>query len=108
MSAWRQRRVLAVLVLAVLASCASVDFEPDSEHSGRFTSRAFALTFLGKDYPAEPLRLARGNAADSALPEMVVKREFIVPYLWRLDFLLDFLSLRYAVVSGTWGETTPR
>jgi hypothetical protein len=108
MSASRQRRRLAVLVLSVLASCASVDFEPDSEHSGRFTSRAFTLTFLGKDYPAEALRLARGNAADSALPEMVVQREIVIPYLWRLDFLLDFLCLRYAEVSGTWGETAPR
>lgn len=98
------RSRLAILLLWSLASCASVDFEPESETSGSFSSSAVAFTFLGKDYPAEALRLARGNAADSTLPDMVVRKEWVFPYLWRLDFLLDIVSVRYARVSGTWGK----
>ena len=69
-----------------------------------FSSSAVAFTFLGKDYPAEALRLARANAADSTLPDMIVRKEWVFPYLWRLDFLLDIISVRYARVTGTWGK----
>jgi hypothetical protein len=99
------RRRFAALCLSIcLASCASVDFEPDSGTSGEFTSSALAFTLLGKDYPSEALRLARGNASDSTLPNLIVRREWVFPYLWRLDFLLDIISIRYARVTGTWGK----
>ena len=85
------------------SSCASVAYEPDGETTGHFRSRALAFTLLGHDFPQSALMLARANASDSLLPNLVVRKEHVFPYLWKLDFLLDILCLRYASVSGTWG-----
>ncbi len=109
----RVPRALGALVLAACcsAACASVDFDPQTETSGEFSSRAFTFTLLGKDFPGEALRLARGNASDSGLPNLLVREERVFPYLWRLDWILDIVSFRWASVSGTWGdapESAPR
>jgi hypothetical protein len=85
------------------SACASLEFTPlDAEH-GTFRSSGVAVTFLGRDYPQAAILLARANAADSALPNLVVTEERIFPYFWRLDFLLDVLSVRWATVRGTYG-----
>jgi hypothetical protein len=79
------------------------DFDPETEDRGIFRSSALAFTFLGRDYPQSAILLARANAADSQLPNLVVQSEHVFPYFWRLDFLLDVISLRYATVSGSYG-----
>ena len=95
--------VTGVLLGFLASSCASLSFEPIDATRGEFTSTALAFTFLGSDYPQSAILLARANASDSGLPAMEVERERIFPYFWKMDFLLDILSLRYASVSGTYG-----
>lgn len=97
------RRWAAFLCLALSSGCASLDFEAADESTGTFTSRAMAFTFLGADIPQSAVLLARANASDSQLPNLVVTREVIFPYFWKLDFLLDLISVRWATVSGTYG-----
>jgi len=96
-------RLAATAWLLAGASCASVDFDPTGADTGHFRSSAMAFTFLGHDHPQSALLIARGNAADSQLPNLVVEEEIVFPYLWKLDFLLDLVSLRFAIVRGTWG-----
>jgi len=99
----RALRLAVPCLLAGLASCASVKLEPEGPTSGHFRSWAVSLTLLGRDMPQAALLLARGNAADTQLPNLVIEKQHVFPYLWRLDFLLDIFSIRYASVSGTWG-----
>ena len=101
-------RFLAVLGLLVCPACASLDFEPIDARTGRFRSTALAFTFLGNDLPQSALLIARANASDSQLPNLVVTHERVFPYFWRLDFLLDIISLRWASVSGTYGPADGR
>lgn len=96
-------RLLALCAPLVLAGCASLSVEPTDEGSGTFRSSAVSFTFLGRDFPQSALLLARANASDSQLPNLVVNEERVFPYFWRFDFLLDILSLRWASVSGTYG-----
>lgn len=96
-------RFVAVLGLLACPACASLDFEPTDAHTGTFRSSAVAFTFLGNDFPQSALLLARANASDSQLPNLVVTEERVFPYFWRLDFLLDIVCIRWASVSGTYG-----
>jgi hypothetical protein len=98
----------AAFLGALAAACASVDFEPTGETNGTFRSSALTLTVLGHDFPESALMLARQNASDSTLPNMVVDEEIVFPYLWRLDWLLDILCVRWATVSGTYGPAETR
>jgi hypothetical protein len=101
----RGRPALAFSIAALLAaaSCASVDFTRSSTTSGHFSSTGWALTVLSIDFPKEAQQIARENASDSGLPNMVIEDEIVLPHLWHFDWLLDILSLRYARISGTWG-----
>ncbi len=94
---------LAVGLIA-LSSCASLDMERTSANGGTFRSSALAFTFLSLDFPAPALSTARGNVADTGRPELVVENELVFPYFGRLDWILDILCVRYARVTGTWGE----
>lgn len=91
------------LSLVALNACASLDIEPIDAGSGTFRSTAVSFTFLGNDFPQGAILLARANASDTRLPNLVVTKERIFPYFWKLDFLLDVLCLRWASVSGTYG-----
>lgn len=98
------RALLSALVLSGwLASCASLHVEPTDSGSGTFRSSALSFTFLSRDFPQPALLLARANASDSQLPNLVVTEERVFPYFWKLDFLLDLISLRWAQVKGTYG-----
>jgi len=99
----RARLAIGVLLGFLGSSCASLDFEPTDAGRGTFKSRAVAFTFLGQDFPQSAILLARANASDSGLPAMEVESEFIFPYFWKLDFVLDVLSVRYASISGSYG-----
>lgn len=94
----------AVLAGLLCASCASVDFQRRTPTSGTFESSAWAFTILGFDFPSSALGIARGNASDSGLPNLVVLEQSVVPRLGPLDWLLDIIMVRHAHVSGTWGE----
>ncbi len=101
-------RFLALLGLLAAPACASLDFEPTDARTGSFRSTAVAFTLLGKDYPQSALLLARANASDSQLPNLVITEERVFPYFWKLDFLLDILSVRWASVRGTYGPADGR
>lgn len=97
------------LALAVsLASCASLTFERTTETSGTFTSTGLAFTIFAVDIPKGALQIARENASDANLANLVVEEVTVTPYLgtW-FDWLLDILSVRYARVKGTWGFAGP-
>lgn len=49
------------------------------------------------------MAMARENASDSNLPNLVVTDSSQVPYLGRFDWILDIISFRWARVEGTWG-----
>lgn len=101
--------VAALIAITVLsgAGCSSLNFEPQGEGYGTFTSSATAFTLVSYDLPAPALLVARGNAADSGQPNLLIEKEFVFPYLGRFDWILDILMIRYARVTGTWGTPTP-
>lgn len=106
--AGRARLVVLLLVAGTGASsCTGLSVDQESPTHGTFRSTATSFTFLSLDYPAPALSIALGNAADTTLPDLVVRSERVVPRLGYLDWLLEILSVRYAVVSGTWGEPPP-
>lgn len=96
--------LIGVLFAVLGSACASVNFKATSPTGGTFTSSALAFTFLSFDVPSPALQIARDNAADSQQPNLLVKRETVFPYLGRLDWILDILCIRYARVTGTWGN----
>jgi hypothetical protein len=96
-------RIVACVCAMLAASCASLSVDPADEGRGTFRSSAVAFTFLGRDFPQSAILLARANASDSRLANLVVTQERIFPYFWRLDFLLDVVSVRWASVQGTYG-----
>jgi hypothetical protein len=96
-------RSLALASLLLCSACATLKFEPTDARGGTFRSTALSFSFLGHDLPQSALLLARANASDSQLPNLVVTHEHVFPYFWKLDFLLDILSVRWATVSGTYG-----
>jgi hypothetical protein len=99
---WASTLLLLSCTLGTSA-CASLQVDPKNANAGTFRSTAVSFTFLGFDYPQSAILVARANAADSQLANLVVEEERIFPYFWRLDFLLDIVSFRWAKVSGTYG-----
>jgi len=90
-------------MFALATSCASVDFERDTESSGTFAATGWALTLFSVDLPKSAVNIARENVSDANLPNMVVQDVKVVPYLGRFDWLLDLISVRRAKLTGTWG-----
>jgi len=99
--------VAALLVVAGVGatSCASVNFTRDTETSGQFTSKAFAVTIASIDIPRSAINIARDNASDARLTNMQVKEVVTTPDLGWWDWLLDILGMRWVTVTGTWGFT---
>lgn len=93
---------IASLVLAT-CGCASLDLERDTQTSGTFRSSALSFTVLSYDLPERALDVAIANASDAERPNSVITSQAVFPNLGPLDWLLDILSVRYAVVEGTWG-----
>lgn len=98
--------VLGVLVLAT-SSCSSLDFDRDTQTSGTFRSSALSFTILSFDLPQRALYTAQENASDARRPNTIVTTQWVFPNLGPLDWLLDLISVRYAVVEGSWGSTVP-
>lgn len=98
------RLALAGAGLALLASgCSTVKFYRNTETSGTFRSSGLAFTLLSVDIPKTASDIARENVTDTRLPNIEITEVFVFPYLGPADWLLDFISVRYAVVRGTWG-----
>ncbi len=97
-------RALAAAALAcALQACTSLDIERDTQTSGTFRSRGWALTFLSWDLPQAALDTARENVADARLVKTEVTEIRVTPYLGWFDWLLDILGVRVATIKGTWG-----
>ena len=96
-------RMLGLLLVCVSPACASLHVDATSATTGKYTSSALAITIFAFDLPSPALEMARNNAADIGQPNLLVERETVFPYLGRLDWLLDIISIRFARVSGTWG-----
>jgi len=101
------RRAMESLLLAALclslSACAHLSFQRRTETSGTFTSNGVAFTIFSFDIPKGALMIARENASDANLANMVVQETTVFPYLGPFDFLLDIIGIRYARVTGTWG-----
>lgn len=93
----------AVLIAGALSACANLSFERDSETSGHFESTAVAATLVSFDLPKGALMIARENASDANLSNMVVTETTVFPYLGPFDWLLDIVGVRWARVRGTFG-----
>lgn len=102
-SSVRLRLPILVVGLLALSGCASVSFKRNTETSGTFRSSGLALTILSIDMPKAALDIARENASDANLGNMVVETVMVTPYLGPLDWILDLISIRYARIDGTWG-----
>ncbi len=99
------RRLLRTLILAplVLGSCASLKFDRDTQTSGTFESTGLAVTLVSFDLPKGALLIARENASDANLANMIVTETTVIPYLGPMDWLLDIIGVRWARVRGTFG-----
>lgn len=99
----RVRTVALASLLWAIGACASVRFQRDTETSGTFQSSGVAFTIVKVDLPKRAIDIARENAADSNLPNMIIEEVLIVPYFGPFDFLLDVIGVRYARIRGRWG-----
>ena len=104
MSFSRSLRPLGLLLFLLTSSCAGLNTNATSATSGEFSSSAISITFLSFDLPSPALQIARNNAADISQPNLLVEKETVFPYLGRLDWILDIFSIRFAKVTGTWGD----
>ena len=97
--------VASLVALAASASlaCAHLSFERDTATSGTFESSGLAVTLVSFDLPKGAMLIARENASDANLANMVVTETYVVPYLGPFDWILDIVGVRYARVRGTWG-----
>jgi hypothetical protein len=99
----RKFQALTLAVALALGSCANVKFERDTQTSGTFESTGFAVTLISFDLPKGALMIARENASDANLANMIVTETTVVPYLGPMDWLLDIIGCRWARVRGTFG-----
>ena len=102
---WLCASMLLVLVASTSLSCANLSFERDTATSGTFESSGFAVTLISFDLPKGAMQIARENASDANLPNMIVTDTEVFPYLGWFDWILDIVGARYARVRGTWGAT---
>ena len=98
------RSALGGLALAALApGCASIDHTRETQTSGTFRSEAWAFTVLQWDFPAESSQIARDNAFDAGLPNLRIDLQEQSPDWGWWNWVLDILSFRKTVLTGTWG-----
>ena len=99
----RRQLTLCLLAPLILGSCASVEFERDTQTSGTFETTGFAVTLISFDMPKGALLIARENASDANLANMIVTETTVFPYLGPFDWVLDIVGMRWAAVRGTFG-----
>jgi hypothetical protein len=90
--------------LLLLSSCSSLEFKRTGPDHGTFSSSATTFTLLSFDLPGPARDLAMGNVADSARPNLLIESDVVTPYLGWFDWILDFVGVRHARITGTWGS----
>lgn len=85
------------------SSCASVEFNRETETSGTFAATGVGFTFLSIDMPKGAMDIARENVSDARQPNTQITDATVWPYLGWFDWVLDIVGVRYASISGTWG-----
>ncbi|MFT4539965.1 MAG: hypothetical protein ACI841_001737 [Planctomycetota bacterium] len=97
------RLCIGLMLTIGLHGCASVHYDRHTETSGTFVTTGTAFTILTIDLPQRAIDIARENASDAGLPNMVIENVTIFPHLGPFDWILDLVSIRYARISGHWG-----
>lgn len=97
------RPLLTLSLCAFLGACSSVKFERTTESSGTFEATGTAVTLFSVDLPRSALNQARENASDAGLHNLRVTEAKVTPYWGIFDFVLEMISVRHAVIRGTWG-----
>ena len=99
-------RITTGLLLGLaLGACSTIEFVRDTESSGTFRATGTSFTLFGVDMPRSALNQARENASDANMHNMIVTSAEIWPYWGPLDFLIELIGVRHAVLTGTWGYT---
>src|SRR5262245_16788760 len=102
------RRLPAALLAPLLvAASSSLKLDRQTETSGTLVPKARSCTILSLDVPKTAEQIARENASDANMPNMLITDVKLVPWLGGFDWLLDILSIRYCRISGTWGFSAP-
>ena len=100
----RYRQLLAAgLLVCTLASCSSLEFTRETRTSGRFRATGLAFTILSIDLPQSALDIARENVSDSRATNLQVEKVKVRPDIGWFNWLFDIISIRRAVIEGTWG-----
>lgn len=91
------------LMVCTLASCSSLEFTRETRTSGRFRATGLSFTILSIDLPKAALDIARENVSDSRATNLQVEKVKVRPDIGWFNWLLDIISVRRAVIEGTWG-----
>lgn len=102
-SSHRRLILAAALVACTLASCSSLEFTRETRTSGRFRATGLAFTILSIDLPKSALDIARENVSDSRATNLQVEKVKVRPDIGWFNWLFDIISVRRAVIEGTWG-----
>ena len=101
------RLMACALLLALLGAggtgCASIEVTRTTQTSGHFESKATSFMIFWWDVPRSALDIARDNAADARLSNVVVNEAYERPHFGWFDWIYQILGVRWATVSGTWG-----
>jgi hypothetical protein len=92
-----------LLLTVVVSACSTVEFKRDTKSSGTFEATGTSFTIFSVDLPRSALNQARENASDAGLHNLVVTSADVYPHWGILDFLVEIIGIRYAVIRGTWG-----
>ena len=97
----------AVIAGLLLAACSSLEFRRSTETSGTFSSYGWAFTILSADIPKTAEQIARENASDANVANMLITDVYVSPWFGTFDWILDIISVRYCRIDGTWGFPGP-
>ena len=104
-------RTVTVALLATLflaTACSSLKFTRTTETSGNFKATGWAFTIFTVDLPMGAMQIARQNASDAGLANMQITTSRVVPDWGWFNWVLDVISVRKAVLRGTWGFSGDR
>lgn len=80
-----------------------MEFTRDTQTSGHFEARARSFTILSWDLPMAAIDIARENVSDARRPNIRIEESSVRPNWGQYNWILDILSVRKAVIRGTWG-----
>ena len=102
-STFRRLTLAAGLLACGLGSCSSLEFTRETQTSGRFRSTGLSFTIISFDLPKAALDMARENASDSRATNLQITKVKVQPDIGWFNWLFDIISVRRAVIEGTWG-----